>query len=509
MTTDHTFSTTSRSSGILLHPTSLPGKYGTGEIGAEAFDFVKKLSSAKQRWWQMLPINTPGYAGSPYSAESAFAGNTALISTDALLEQELVTTTEVQALVNATQNHDPRRVNFSEVLPAKQQLLDVAAQRFIDQDKHTSDAFKAFTQKHAHWLDDYALYASLKQHHEGKGWRQWPAALVARDEAAIADAKRELAELILKEEVLQFIFFSQWQELLDFAHKHDVALIGDIPIFVAMDSADVWVNRHLFKLDAQGNSEVVAGVPPDYFSETGQKWGNPVYDWKANKEEGYAWWLRRIQHAMLTMDLVRIDHFRGFQAYWETPTDEPTAIHGKWVDGPAHDFFDTIQRELGHVPFIAEDLGDIDDAVIELRDAYELPGMKIMQFAFGDEQEDHPFRPHTYPACCVAYTGTHDNNTTQGWFDELGELEKHRVRTYLSCPDELVVERLFETLFESNAALVMLPAQDLWKLGSEHRMNTPATTEGNWSWRMTSDELADQTRFNQLANLTQTHNRSK
>lgn len=496
-----------RSCGILLHPTSLPGPYGMGELGTRAHAFIAQLARANQSWWQMLPVNTPGYAGSPYSAESAFAGNPMLIDSEALFERGLITRASLDNLARvARTSSSTRRVDFGPLSAAKYVLLNEAATTLLG-GQHDTTAYDTFRMAHAHWLDDFTLYAALKQEHDGAGWRSWPADLVRRTPDALSAAKKRLATSIAHHTVYQYLFFEQWDALRAAAHKHGVKLIGDVPIFVAMDSADVWINRQLFKLSEEGLAEVVAGVPPDYFSKTGQKWGNPVYDWDAVARNGYAWWIARIKHSMAMMDLVRIDHFRGFAAYWETPESEPTAMHGEWVDGPGHAFFDAVKDALGTVPFIAEDLGDIDAPVHALRDDYELPGMKIMHFAFGDDDPDHIFRPHTYPELCVAYTGTHDNDTTRGWYKALSPHEKHRVRTYFGASDEAVVDHMIDHLLKSKAALTILPAQDLWELDSPHRMNTPATAEGNWGWRMTQSELDDDSRFEELGKLVESAQR--
>jgi 4-alpha-glucanotransferase len=490
-----------RSCGILLHPTSLPGPHGMGELGASAHAFIVQLARANQSWWQMLPVNTPGYAGSPYSAESAFAGNPMLIDSEALFERGLVTSASLDALARiAHTTSSTRRVDFGPLIAAKYALLHEAAKTLLG-GQHDTSAYDTFREEHAHWLDDFTLYAALKQEHGGAGWRSWSTDLVRRTPGALRAARQRLATSIAHHMVYQYLFFEQWDALRATAHAHGVKLIGDVPIFVAMDSADVWVNRDLFKLSEEGHAEVVAGVPPDYFSKTGQKWGNPVYDWDAVARDDYAWWIARIKHSMAMMDLVRIDHFRGFAAYWETPESEPTAMHGKWVQGPGHAFFDAIKDALGTVPFIAEDLGDIDAPVHALRDDYDLPGMKIMHFAFGDDDPDHIFRPHTYPELCVAYTGTHDNDTTRGWYEALSPHEKHRVRTYFKSSDEAIVDHMIAHLLKSKAALTILPAQDLWELDSTHRMNTPATAEGNWGWRMTQAELDDDARFEELGEL--------
>lgn len=494
-----------RSCGILLHPTSLPGRYGVGDLGANARAFVDALVAARHTWWQMLPLNTPGHGGSPYSAESAFAGNPALIDLEELAERELVTREQLDALAAEAATRPADRVDFGDGIRAKLALLTSAYERWKASGDH--DAFEGFAEGQGHWLDEYTLYAALKEANDNKSWRDWAPELVSRQPDALEAAREEHAEAIERHAFWQWIFFEQWAALRNYAAERGVKFIGDIPIFVAMDSADVWTHRHLFKLDEAGHADVVAGVPPDYFSKTGQKWGNPVYDWAANEREHYAWWISRVRKAIETVDLVRIDHFRGFQDYWETPADEPTAINGAWARGPRDAFFEAIRGALGHVPFIAEDLGDIDEAVYGLRDRHGLPGMKIMQFAFGGEP-DHPFLPHTYPTHCVAYTGTHDNDTTRGWYDALSAGEKHRVRVYLQSSDENVLRSMFRHLYASRAELVVLPAQDLWELGTESRMNTPATVEGNWAWRMTAAQLQDARAWDELARLSMGTRRS-
>ena len=495
-----------RSSGILLHPTSLPSKYGIGDLGQRARDFIDALAGANQTWWQMLPLNVPGHGGSPYSAESAFAGNPALIDLEALAQRGWLEPSDLESLATDFASANPSRVDFSKVTPAKMNLLD-KAWGVASKDKGVVAEIATFRAEEAAWLKDYALFAALKEKHTNQSWRDWPAAMVAREPSALERAREELSAQIDRHVFYQWVFFSQWGELREYAKAAGVRLIGDIPIFVAMDSADVWANRHLFKLDERGHADVVAGVPPDYFSATGQKWGNPVYDWSAVEENNYAWWISRVKKAIETVDLVRIDHFRGFQDYWETPSDKPTAIDGEWVAGPRDAFFEAIEGALGEVPFIAEDLGLIDEPVYELRDRFGLPGMKVMHFAFGGEQ-DHPFLPHTYPERCVAYLGTHDNDTTRGWYEGTSDEERHRVRVYMSCPDEEIVEAMSEALFGSRADLVILTAQDLWELGAEHRMNTPSTVDGNWSWRMTSAQLEDEEAWSVLGDRTARHERA-
>jgi len=492
----------SRSSGVLLHPTSLPSRYGIGDLGASARDFVKALATAKQTWWQLLPLNVPGHGGSPYSAESAFAGNPALIDLDALREEGWVTQETLDRVAGFAAQGREDRVDFGDQINNKYAALEEAWETWRGQGDRKK--FEKFTSNEQSWLEDYALYASLKETHDRASWTEWEAPLVAREPEALASAREELADQIEKHSFYQWIFFEQWAELRAFARAAGIKLIGDVPIFVAMDSADAWARRDLFKLDADGHADVVAGVPPDYFSETGQKWGNPVYDWERVAEDDWSWWCDRVKKVCDTVDLIRIDHFRGFQDYWETPAEEETAINGEWVAGPRDHFFKALARKLGTIPFIAEDLGDIDPPVYALRDRHGMPGMKVMHFAFGGEP-NHPFLPHTYPTHCVAYTGTHDNDTTRGWFDALSETEKHRVRTYLSAPNERIVYAMLDALFASRANLVIIPAQDLWSLGAEERMNTPGTTEGNWMWRMTHDQLNDSLVWSGFEQLTLTH----
>ena len=495
-----------RASGVLLHPTSLPSRYGIGDLGEQAHRFVDILAGAAQTYWQMLPITPPGHGGSPYSSESAFAGNPALIDLDALAERGWLARAQLDALAHEFARVNPARAQLHHATQRKLKLLGDAWEVCQDDDE-VKQALTAFVSAQSDWLEDYVLFAALKLAHPSKSWRDWPRELVVRNPLAMERARQEHAGEVARQTFYQWVFFEQWQRLRAHALERGVALIGDIPIFVAMDSADVWANRHLFKLDASAQAEVVAGVPPDYFSATGQKWGNPVYDWEACKKHGYSWWIRRVQKAMETMDLVRIDHFRGFQDYWETPSHEPTAMNGRWVKGPRDDFFEAIEQALGKVPFIAEDLGLVDDAVYSLRDRAGLPGMKVMHFAFGGEPE-HPFLPHTYPVYCVGYLGTHDNNTTRGWYAKLDDQEKHRVRVYLSSSDRDITEKMSEELYHSMAALVILQAQDLWDLDASHRMNTPSTVEENWSWRMTREQLLDRDAWSWLEDLTELTDRA-
>ena len=457
-----------------------------GDFGAEARRFVDRLAEAGQSWWQILPLNPPAFGASPYSAYSAFAGNPTLVDPRELLERGWVTPADVDHLRAVGNGHGDRRFDVGPVVEAKDALLEKAFEMWSAAGDDPD--FLAFCEAEASWIDDVALFAALKAAHGGVSWQDWPAELVAREPAALARAREEHVRGVALESFRQWVVETQWQALRVYAAERGVRIIGDLPIFVAMDSADVWANRELFEVDAQGHASVVAGVPPDYFSETGQMWGNPLYDWEAMAERSYAWWVARVKRAMATTDLVRIDHFRGFEAYWAIPSDAENAIPGEWVDGPGDAVFDAVREALGEVPFIAEDLGMITDEVRELRDRHELPGMKVLHFAF-DGEEDHPFLPHTYPERCVAYTGTHDNDTSAGWYASADDATRHQVRSYLSCGDEGVVWAMMEALSESKADLVVFPVQDLFELGSEARMNTPGTSDGNWTWRMAPSTL--------------------
>jgi 4-alpha-glucanotransferase len=478
-----------RSSGILLHPTSLPAPHGVGTLGAPARRFVDRLADSGQSWWQILPLTPPGYGGSPYSSGSAFAGNPHLIDLTALADQGLVDRAALDDLA-ALAPDDPTHYAIGPVNEARREILGDAYRRWESKGRPGASDFADFRDEQSYWLDDYALFVALEWDHEATSWRDWPADLVARDPQALEAARERLQETIDRIAFEQWKFDRQWRDLRAYADDRGVELIGDAPIFVAMESADVWAHRELFKIDESGRADVVAGVPPDYFSETGQKWGNPLYDWEALADTDYEWWMQRLDRLTDTVTLSRIDHFRGFQACWEVPADAPTAETGEWVAGPRDDFFEAVDDRFGGLPFIAEDLGTITEEVHELRDRHELPGMKVMQFAF-EGDPDHPFLPHTYPENCVAYTGTHDNNTTLGWYRDADESTKHQVRTYLSHPDEGIVWALIEAIMESDAALSVFPAQDILGLGAEHRMNTPGTAADNWSWRMTDEQLAD------------------
>lgn len=471
-----------RRSGVLLHPTSLPGEFGIGDFGPEALAFIERLADARQSWWQVLPLNPTGHGGSPYASYSAFGLSTDLIDPRELVDRGWISDDEFDEY----RRRLPHERDLETAASHKDALLDMAFARWDE--GAPGDDFDAFIEAEESWLDDLTLFVALKEANRGTSWTEWSPEVVRRDSAALEGARKSLAEEIRRESFKQWVVDQQWRKVKEAANDAGIGIIGDIPIFVAMDSADVWANRRFFRVDPYGSYDVVAGVPPDYFSATGQKWGNPLYDWEALAQDDFAWWVARVERAMATTDLVRIDHFRAFADYWEVPADAPNAIDGQWLPGPGDNFFNAIRDALGEVPFIAEDLGIVTDEVYALRDRHDLPGMKIIQFAFGGEP-DHPFLPHTYPEHCVAYPGTHDNNTIVGWMDETSADELHRARVYLSCSDDDLPRAMMERLHESAASLVVFQAQDIFELGGQARMNTPGTVDGNWSWRMSPGQL--------------------
>jgi len=471
-----------RSSGILLHPTSLPGRYGIGDLGAWAYHFIDWLVSAKQTVWQVLPLGPTGYGDSPYQTHSAFAGNTALVSLDRLVEDGWLKAEDVSDAPIFPDTH----VDFGAVLPYHNNMLDLA---FTNFEQHATEEqiaeFHAWCKDNTHWLDDYALFASLKEEYLGQPWIMWPAEEALRDPKAILEAQDRHKERIEQSKFRQWLFALQWGELKRYANEKKVRLIGDIPIFVAHDSSDVWANRELFHLDESGNPTIVAGVPPDYFSETGQLWGNPHYNWEAMERDGYRWWIQRFKATLQQVDIVRIDHFRGFEAYWAVPATEDTAINGEWIKGPGLPFFNVIKAALGDLPVIAEDLGVITPPVEAMRDELNLPGMLILQFAWGDLSGEARFLPHNHRRHSIVYTGTHDNNTTNGWWftDEIDDVIRDHVTRYI---DRRVVEPNWELIrlaMMSVAHTAIIPMQDIAGLSEDARMNTPGKASGNWSWR--------------------------
>ncbi|HEX2123788.1 MAG TPA: 4-alpha-glucanotransferase [Thermoanaerobaculia bacterium] len=484
-----------RAAGVLLHPTSLPGRYGIGDLGDELTLFLDWAASAGMRLWQVLPLNPPGYGHSPYNCLSSFAGNPLLISPQRLLQENLLEPEDVADVPIFSDEH----VQFERVPEFKFALLRVAWQRFTDHD--ALDAFVAASEQRE-WLDDYALFMTLKELAGGAPWWQWERKLLRRDPAALRRAREEHADDVRFWQFTQWLFFRQWEAVRAAAHARGLRIVGDVPIYVAWDSADVWAHRSLFELDEKGHPTVVAGVPPDYFSTTGQRWGNPLYRWDAMRESGYRWWIARMKTNLRFADIVRLDHFRGFVAYWEIPASEPTAVHGRWMPGPGIELFDAIRNALGELPLVAEDLGFITQDVHDLRDAAGLPGMRVLQFGFG--QDDSPHLPHRYAERTVAYTGTHDNDTARGWFTSAGAEEREAARTYLGCDGDSVAGCLIRAAYTSVAETSIVPVQDILDLGSDARMNRPGAEKDNWSWRMLPGALTREhaERLKRLAELT-------
>jgi 4-alpha-glucanotransferase len=476
-----------RSSGILLHPTSLPGRFGVGDLGDEARRFVDFLVAAKLGLWQVLPLGPTGYGDSPYQCFSAFAGNPLLVSPDALLTDGLLAAADLAAAPDFPAD----RVAFGAVLPWKRALLERAARAFAAGAGGTlATPFAAFCRSQAAWLEDFALFMALKDAHDGAAWTAWDPELARRAPAALARWRARLAEAVTRHKLVQFLFFRQWAALKRYANDRGVRIIGDMPIFVAHDSADVWSHPELFVLDEDGDPAVVAGVPPDYFSATGQLWGNPLYRWDVMAAQGYAWWIARLRAAFGLVDVLRIDHFIGFTRYWEVAAGERTAVRGCWRPGPGAAFGLAVQAALGAAPIIAEDLGAVTPEVEALRDRFRLPGMKVLQFAFATDGNDR-FLPHNYPRNCVVYTGTHDNDTTVGWFASAPAHERSRVQRYLARGGDDIAYDFIRAAMGSVADLVVVPLQDVLALGSEARMNYPGRATGNWSWRFRAGALGD------------------
>jgi len=494
-----------KEAGILFHPVSLPGPYGIGEFGSQAFSFAEYLQSIGASLWQILPLSPTGYGNSPYSARSTFAGNELLISIEQLLKQELLRVHEIKPL----QKTDNASVDYDQAEEWKLPILMRAARRFLE---NPPDAFHAFCRDQSDWLDDYALFMTLTVHGgDDPRWHTtWDKKIAFREEQELDRWKESCREDIAQWKALQYFFYTQWQEVKTFANSLGISIVGDMPIFVSADSVDTWTNRQLFKTDKKGAFSAQSGVPPDLFSSTGQLWGMPVYDWKNRKDELFSWWKRRISFALQQVDILRIDHFRGFRAYWEVPAGAETAESGRWVTVPGEELFRELREQLGELPIIAEDLGVITPDVEELRDDQGFPGMKILQFAFnadekGSLEADNPYLPHNYIPNCVAYTGTHDNQTTAGWYAALPEHMRDLVRKYFARPDHDMGWTMVRGVMSSCANRVIVPLQDILGLGDEARMNAPATVGGhNWSWRVSAQQLEDPIpvhRFREMAEL--------
>lgn len=477
---------TKRTSGVLVHPTSFPSAWGIGDLGSAAYQWIDFLVEAGQQLWQVMPLGPTGYGDSPYQSFSSFAGNPLLISPDLLLEEGLLTVADVQDLPSFSD----QSVDYGAVIPYKRQLLQRAFDNFTKTaSADMRSAFDTFRARHAAWLDTYAMFAALKDSHGGAAWNSWPQKLRERDPMALQQALvGEVAEGYLFHAFCQWLFDRQWVNLRTYANDHGIKIIGDIPIFVAYDSADVWANPELFYLDSDSNPTVIAGVPPDYFSVTGQRWGNPLFRWDVLARQGYAWWINRVSAVLRLVDIVRIDHFRGFAAYWEVPAEEETAINGRWVPGPGAALFTALEQALGKLPIIAEDLGVITPDVEEIRDSFAFPGMKLLQFGFGGTGED-PYLPHNHIKNCVVYTGTHDNDTTVGWWNACSQQERIFTQMYLGRDGHDIAWDMIRVAWASVADTAIVPMQDLYSLGTEARMNMPGRLGGNWGWRYTPDML--------------------
>ncbi len=473
-----------RKSGILMHVTSLPNPYGIGSVGKCAYDFVDFLHKAGQSYWQILPLSPTGYGNSPYQAFSTFAGNHYLIDLDALVAEGLLKQEEIDAIC---WTEDEGRVDFGRMYDHRSKLLHKAYERFTPEED-----FDAFVAENAHWLEDYALFMSLKEKFHGEPWQNWTLSLMLRIPESIRGCRQELADSIRFHFFLQYKFFQQWKALRSYAHEKGIKIIGDVPIYVPLDSADVWSNPHLFWLDASGRPEMVAGCPPDSFNGDGQLWGNPLYDWKKMKDNGYAWWIRRLSAAAQMYDVVRLDHFRGFESYWAVPARDLTAAGGTWEKGPGMDFIRAIQAGVPDLAFIAEDLGFVTDEVHKLQVDSGYPGMKVMQFAF-DSREEGNYLPYTYPVNSVCYTGTHDNLTAKQWFEEAAPEDVAMAKAYLGLnAEEGLVWGMIRGCMASVSKLCIIQMQDYLELGGFARMNFPGTlSSNNWTWRAEKGFITD------------------
>jgi len=493
-----------RSSGILFHPTSLPGKYGIGTLGKEAYAFIDFLKKSRQKLWQIFPLGPTGYGDSPYQSFSSFAGNPYLIDFDLLIEAHLLSEEDLRDVFFGD---NEEYIDYGAIYNQKYPLLRKAYENFKSSDNHEMrENLEHFKRENASWLNDYSLYISLKNHFNGLPWNEWAHDIKNREHGAMEHYKNELADDIEYHNFIQFLFFKQWGDVKRYANENGIKIIGDIPIFVAADSSDAWANPEIFLFDEERKPVKVAGVPPDYFSATGQLWGNPLYNWQKLKETNYSWWVERVRANLSTCDIIRIDHFRGFEAYWAVPYGDDTAINGQWEPGPGIDLFNAIKSQLGELPIIAEDLGLMTQGVIDLREATGFPGMKILGFAF-DSGEENDYLPHTYTKNCVVYTGTHDNDTLIGWFQKAKEEDRQFARDYLnSRSDDEIHWDAIRGAWSSVASMAISPVQDFLGLGSEARINTPGVAAGNWQWRLKhgvlTDELAER-----IAKLTKVYSR--
>ena len=476
-----------RAGGILVHPTSLPGEYGIGDIGKDAYLFIDFLKKNNLHVWQILPLGPTGYGNSPYQCFSAFAGNPYLISID-----QLIADYKLSEEVQTPELIDKSKVNYENVISFKMTYLRNFFTKYFEKlDVRNNPSYKDFKMKNAFWLDDYAVFMSIKQVFELKSWTTWDDDFKLRNPVAIKTWSVDHVNDIEFQKFIQFLFFTQWMELREYAKKMDITIIGDIPIYVALDSSDVWSNQELFFLE-NGEPTVVAGVPPDFFSKTGQLWGNPIYNWPKMKKNGFKWWIKRISQMLSLVDIIRLDHFRGFEAYWEVPGKDKTAENGKWIKAPGEALFKILKKKFSPLPLIAEDLGVITPEVNELRHKFSFPGMKILQMAFGDHKfVENRFLPHNIEYNSVSYTGTHDNLPICGWWEDCSQKTKQSVLQYLNSSKENAISNLIRAIWSSRSVLAIIPMQDLLRLGSESRMNLPGTLSNNWEWRFTWDDIND------------------
>jgi 4-alpha-glucanotransferase len=496
-----------RAAGILLHPTSLPSRGGIGDLGPAAYSFVDSLASARQGLWQVLPLGPLGYGNSPYSSISAFAANPLLISLERLADHGWIDRAKLSAFLSPSSSgisSDSGAVEYDHVFAAKMPLLFEAGRHFVATAAgNARRRFESFCSENAWWLDDFVLFDALRAQQKLASWNEWPAGLAQREPAALEKARKELAADLKIRSALQFAFYEQWQALRRYCSERSIRIVGDVAIFVNYDSADVWTHRELFRLKENLEPEVVSGVPPDFFSKTGQRWGNPLYRWDVMKAEGYEWWVQRLRWATRTCDYIRLDHFRGYDQFWEIPAEDPTAINGRWVDGPRDDLFNRLREALGGLPFFAEDLGYITPEVNALRERLQIPGIAVLQFGFGDEGA-HMYLPHR-AAGKVIYTGTHDNDTTVGWFRAgATDHERRDAEAYLGRCDDGIHWAFIRGAQTSPAEFALIPLQDVLGLGSEARMNTPSLHGGNWKWRAAPGQFTAEliSKLAQLAEVT-------
>lgn len=492
-----------RSAGILLHPTSLPCDYGIGELGSEALNFINFLNNSGQTLWQIFPLGPTGYGDSPYQNFSTFAGNPYLISLEKLYQEDLLTKSDLALMPMS----NPNQVDFGSIFKNKLKVLRIAYENIKKSGKSLVDECGNFCDDNSDWLEDYALFMAVKNYHKGVHWKEWEKEIAFRENDAVSKWKNMLLDEVGFQKFMQFKFFSQWKIVKDYASKKGIQIIGDLPIFVAYDSSDVWANKQLFTVDDKGKLETMAGVPPDYFSPTGQLWGNPLYRWDEMKKDNFLWWRKRLEKMYEQVDIVRIDHFRGLEAYWEIPGDAENAINGRWVKAPGKELFTVFQETFGDIKILAEDLGVITTEVEELRDSFNLPGMKILQFGFG-ENGDKNFLPHNHIKNCCVYTGSHDNNTTRGFFEN-EKLSNSGIyefaQKYLNYYGDDLCYATIVAAYQSVANIVVIPMQDILNLGTEARMNFPSKLGDNWMWRFTWSQVdADLSRrFLELTKLYQ------